>query len=90
MALRIDYAHSLRAFDAHVELTVGRGETLALVGPSGAGKTTTLRVVAGLLRPDSGTSAAPEPSGRIGCPPRVLLAFAVQPLGLKGPDVTTP
>ena len=57
MALRIDYAHSLRAFDAHVELTVGRGETLALVGPSGAGKTTTLRVVAGLLRPDSGTVA---------------------------------
>ncbi len=54
MALRIDYAHSLRAFDAHVELTVAEGETLALVGPSGAGKSTTLRVVAGLLRPDSG------------------------------------
>jgi molybdate transport system ATP-binding protein len=54
MALRIDYSHSLRAFDAHVELTVGAGETLALVGPSGAGKTTTLRVVAGLLRPDRG------------------------------------
>ena len=54
MALRIDYAHPLRAFDARVELTVERGETLALVGPSGAGKTTTLRVVAGLLRPRSG------------------------------------
>jgi molybdate transport system ATP-binding protein len=57
MALRIDYGHSLRAFDAHVELTVGAGETLALVGPSGAGKTTTLRVVAGLLRPDRGVVA---------------------------------
>jgi len=54
MALRIDYTHSLRAFDAHVALTVARGETLALVGPSGAGKTTTLRVVAGLLTPGSG------------------------------------
>ena len=55
MALRIDFAHSLRAYDAHVGLNVERGETLALVGPSGAGKTTTLRVVAGLLRPDRGT-----------------------------------
>jgi molybdate transport system ATP-binding protein len=54
MALRVDFTHSLRSFDAHVDLTVGPGETLALVGPSGAGKTTTLRVVAGLLRPDRG------------------------------------
>jgi molybdate transport system ATP-binding protein len=57
MALRIDYTHSLRAFDAHVELSVGEDETLALVGPSGAGKTTTLRVVAGLLRPAQGVVA---------------------------------
>jgi molybdate transport system ATP-binding protein len=54
MALRIDYTHPLRAFDAHVELTVERGEAVALVGPSGAGKTTTLRIVAGLLRPRQG------------------------------------
>ena len=38
-------------------LTVERGETLALVGPSGAGKTTVLRVVAGLLGPQSGSVA---------------------------------
>jgi iron(III) transport system ATP-binding protein len=30
------------------------GEILALVGPSGCGKTTTLRLIAGLERPDSG------------------------------------
>jgi molybdenum ABC transporter ATP-binding protein len=54
MALRVRFAHPLRAFVASAELTVARGETLALVGPSGAGKTTTLRVVAGLLRPQSG------------------------------------
>ena len=54
MALRIEFTHPLRAFAANVELTVGRAETLALVGPSGAGKTTTLRVVAGLMRPNRG------------------------------------
>lgn len=32
-----------------VDLTVGEGETLALVGPSGAGKTTVLRAIAGLV-----------------------------------------
>ena len=35
-------------------LTVGDGEFLVLLGPTGAGKTTTLRVVAGLERPDAG------------------------------------
>jgi len=55
MALRLRFAHPLRSFVASAELTVSRGETLALVGPSGAGKTTVLRVVAGLLRPQSGS-----------------------------------
>jgi molybdate transport system ATP-binding protein len=37
-----------------VELAVKRGECLALAGPSGAGKTSVLRVAAGLLRPEQG------------------------------------
>jgi multiple sugar transport system ATP-binding protein len=35
-------------------LSVGDGEFVALLGPTGAGKTTTLRLVAGLERPDAG------------------------------------
>ncbi len=38
-----------------LSLSVGDGEILALLGPSGCGKTTTLRMVAGLERPDRGS-----------------------------------
>ncbi len=37
-------------------LTVGRGESFALVGPDGAGKTTTLRMLCGIMDPDAGGS----------------------------------
>jgi ABC-2 type transport system ATP-binding protein len=40
---------------AGVSLTVQPGEVVGLVGPDGAGKTTTLRLLAGLLSPESGT-----------------------------------
>jgi drug efflux transport system ATP-binding protein len=39
---------------AEVSLEVRRGEMFGLIGPDGAGKTTTIRLFCGLLRPDSG------------------------------------
>jgi heme exporter protein A len=44
-----------RAVD-EVSFTLGAGECLALFGPNGAGKTTLLRMLAGLLKPTSGTA----------------------------------
>lgn len=38
-----------------VDLTVNRGETVALIGANGAGKTTLLSLISGLLRPSDGT-----------------------------------
>jgi ABC-2 type transport system ATP-binding protein len=38
-----------------VTFTVARGEMFGLIGPDGAGKTTTIRLMAGLLRPDRGS-----------------------------------
>ncbi len=38
----------------HLDLTVAAGEIFGLVGPDGAGKTTTLRLLASLLDPDEG------------------------------------
>jgi molybdate transport system ATP-binding protein len=54
--LRLDLTAALRTFDLGLALEVG-AETVALVGPSGAGKTTVLRAVAGLVRPDAGRIA---------------------------------
>ncbi len=39
---------------ADLDLDLRSGEILALVGPSGCGKTTTLRLIAGFIRPDAG------------------------------------
>jgi len=38
-----------------VDFTVGRGEIVALLGTNGAGKSTILRCISGLLRPDAGS-----------------------------------
>jgi len=37
-----------------VDLTIYKGEALAIIGPSGTGKSTILRLLAGLLAPDEG------------------------------------
>ncbi|WP_030678726.1 ABC-F family ATP-binding cassette domain-containing protein [Streptomyces rimosus] len=70
-------------------LTVAPGERLLVTGPNGAGKTTLLRVLAGDLRPDTGTVRRPARTGYLAqelsaVPPRrsLLAAFAA---GLPGP-----
>ena len=47
--LRVDAATVLGALELDVSFEVAAGECLALAGPSGAGKTSVLRVVAELL-----------------------------------------
>ena len=43
-----------------ISFTVSRGERLGIVGGSGSGKTTTLKLLAGLTRPTSGTVSMSE------------------------------
>jgi molybdate transport system ATP-binding protein len=57
--LELDIAVALRSYELSVSLSVG-AQTVALVGPSGAGKTTVLRAIAGLRRPDRGRIALGE------------------------------
>jgi len=52
----LDVSKRFGAVDAvrELSLSIADGEFLVLLGPTGAGKTTTLRLIAGLERPDAG------------------------------------
>jgi ABC-2 type transport system ATP-binding protein len=67
----------------HLSFEVRSGEIFGLVGPDGAGKTTTLRMLAGILPPDEGTASvsgfnvARDPEGAKHC-----LSYMPQRFGL--------
>ena len=52
--LEVRIRKRLREFDLEMAFGVQAGETLVIIGPSGAGKTTILGQIAGLLSPDAG------------------------------------
>lgn len=84
-----------------IELVVGAGETLALLGPSGSGKSSLMAVLSGLERASSGTlhvagqdfsgmgedALATARRGRIGI---VLQAFHLLPTMTAQENVATP
>jgi ABC-2 type transport system ATP-binding protein len=55
-----------------VTMAVAVGEIVGVAGENGAGKTTLLRILAGVLRPDSGTIERP---GSLGYAPQAPLLF---------------
>jgi molybdate transport system ATP-binding protein len=72
--LRVLAGKQLRDFSLDITLSVREGETLVLIGENGAGKSTVLNLISGLLSPDRGEISLGErvlfsSSGRIDLPP---------------------
>ena len=76
-----------RAVDA-LTLTVNAGEAVALLGPNGSGKTTSLKAAAGLIRPTSGEVLIGEP-GRPAASPDARRALSFLPQKVAFPDSLT-
>jgi ATPase subunit of ABC transporter with duplicated ATPase domains len=73
-------AYGRRVVYQGMNLTIRRGERWAVMGRNGAGKSTLLKIIAGALRPDSGTV-------RLGASLKMGY-FAQQSLDLLDPDLT--
>jgi ABC-2 type transport system ATP-binding protein len=73
---------SVTAVD-HVDLTINEGEIFGLVGPDGAGKTTTLRLLAGILERSEGHgSIGGYELGRDDAKIKDMIAYMPQRFGL--------
>ncbi|MDB5738330.1 MAG: ccmA [Sphingomonas bacterium] len=49
-----------------LDLTIDAGDAVVVTGPNGIGKSSLLRIAAGLLRPAAGTVTRPEPTAWLG------------------------
>ncbi|MFF9067307.1 ABC transporter ATP-binding protein [Streptomyces sp. NPDC014891] len=71
-----------------IDLDVPAGQHLAIVGPSGAGKTTLASVIAGVHRPDAGTVARPRRTAVISQEVHVFAGTLRDNLTLAAPHAT--
>lgn len=84
--LDADFEVERRDFTVRATLQVGPGERLALFGPSGAGKTTVLEVIAGLVQPSRGWVSLRERVLTSTSPPRRALPPWQRRVGLLRQD----
>jgi zinc transport system ATP-binding protein len=66
----------------NISLTLNSRQIITLIGPNGAGKTTLVKILLGLIKPDSGTLER-QPGLRIGYMPQKLHLAPAMPLTVK-------
>lgn len=55
MTISADFKKRLKYFDLELSFSCPSGKMMVMIGPSGGGKTTVIRMLAGLEKPDEGT-----------------------------------
>ena len=65
----VDFVRDNRVILNDVNLTVDRGDFIAVTGPNGGGKTTLLRLILGLLKPSAGKIVYYDSEGKVGRAP---------------------
>ena len=65
----------------NLDMSIGRGEVVTLIGANGAGKSSTIRAVAGLVRDWKGKMTFTKPDGSsvslAGCPPEIMVRLGI-------------
>jgi ATPase subunit of ABC transporter with duplicated ATPase domains len=90
VARGVTVTHGRRPVLTNVDLTVAPGHRVGVVGPNGIGKSTLLRVLAGLERPERGTITLAPPGATVGYLPQeperpegeTVLAFLARRAGV--------
>src|SRR3954452_12747830 len=72
-AVRVSRAHGTAVVLDDVSVSIGPESRLGVVGPNGVGKTTLLRILAGLEPPDSGRLTMAPPTLNVGYLPQELV-----------------
>jgi ATPase subunit of ABC transporter with duplicated ATPase domains len=70
LARQITVTHGRRPSLTDIDLTVAPGHRIGVVGPNGVGKSTLLRVLAGIERPEKGTVTLAPPDAAVGFLPQ--------------------
>lgn len=71
-----------RAVLENVDIAVAAGEIVTVIGPNGAGKSVLLRILLGLIKPDSGRVTL-RPAIRVGYMPQKLVVDSTLPLPVR-------
>src|SRR5512141_2652578 len=58
--------YSIQPILQDISFSISNNERIGLIGPNGCGKTTLMRILAGIEQPDSGTVASTRPNLRVG------------------------